>query len=155
MRLVVNIDAKAVLDQLAGMASAATDPREAFVEVGDLFLDQEKKYWRSASWIPLKPDSARRKAKRGRSTRPLVGGSLEKSLTIKGARYTVRRINKQSITMGTRHPLANIHDKGTRGALPRRPLISVSKADRAAYRGVFVRHLRSARGRRTPARSLL
>lgn len=146
--LVIHTEAKAALDRLDAIANAATNPRDAFVEVGDLFLDRERRYFGTAQWIPLKPDSARRKRKRGLPARPLVGGTLEKSLTVKGARYTVRRINRLSIVMGTRHPLAHIHDKGTRGKLPRRPLISVSKADTAAYRSVFVRHLMQARGRR-------
>ncbi len=71
---------------------------------------------------------------------------------MKGATYQVRRFNKMSITIGTRHPLASIHDKGTRGKLPARPLISVSPTDRAAFRDAFAEHLMA--GTSGPRRSL-
>lgn len=148
MRLEVRFDAKRAVDRLEGMSSALADPRAAFNEVGDLFLTSQAQFFRSNQWTPLRPDTVRRKLKRGRGSRPLVGGPLEKSMTVKGSRYSIRRVNKLSILMGTRHPAAHLHNQGTRGSLPRRPLIRVTPDDRRAYRGVFARHVLSARGGR-------
>lgn len=148
MRLELRFNAQSLLDRLDGMEAFAADPKAALSDSADLFFTKiEPRYFRSAQWTPLKPDSVRRKRRLNRPLRPLAGGSLEKSLTVKGARYQVRRINKMSVTVGTRHPLASIHDKGTRGALPRRPLISVSQGDRDQIRSIFARHWMQARGR--------
>ena len=147
MKFVVGVDAEGLLNRLDGLAEFVDSPSAAWREIADLFLTREQTYLRTAQWIPLKPDTIRRKLKLGRTSRPLLGGTLERSLTRKGAQFTVRRISTKSITIGTRHPLASIHDKGTRGALPRRPLISVSQADRAAYRSIFAEHLARATNR--------
>lgn len=152
----VRVDAMGLIGKLSAMDAAAENPKDALLEVADLFFTvTEPGYWRAARWVPLRPDSARRKRKRGLPARPLVGGTLERSLTSKGARYQVRRVSKSSVTLGTSHPLAAIHDKGTRGALPARRLIAVSKADRAAYRDVFARATVGGNAGRSPRRSLL
>lgn len=140
------VGGKQLRSRLENLARNAEEPREALQEVADDFLQlQQRRFARaSAIWRPLKPESARRKARRGLSTEPLVGGRLEASLTIRGATYQVRRMNVRSITLGTRDPSAHLHQRGTSKKLPARPPVSLSPADERRWRDIFARSLTGA-----------
>lgn len=145
MRLDVSLNASGLLATLDGMEQFAKAPRAALVEVAVLRVEQQAAWLRGASWRPLKPVSAARKARRGRSTRPLVGGALERSLTTARAAGSVRRLAKRSVVVGTRNPVAHLHQGGTRN-MPARKVVSVTAADRDALRAVFARNLMTATG---------
>lgn len=174
MRLEVRVNAQAILGRLDAMDEAIRDPRPALEAVADTFFNKVEPAWLSqAQWQPLAPDSLRRKRRKGLPSRPLLGGTLERSL--RGGRYRVRRLNKQSVTVGTRHPLAHIHNKGTRGrgyrapkggslayglhsprqrvgGLPARPLISFSRNDRELFAKVIAQTIMSAEANHYAAR---
>lgn len=146
MKIDFRIDAGRVFDTLRGMDEFASAPREALAEVAAVRVRQQGEWFRSAPYKPLKPRSARRKAAKGRSIRPLAGGALEKSLTGRGA-GSIRRLNKQSVVIGTRDPVAHLHQNGARGGrLPVRKVINVSAADRDEFRQVFADGIMSAVG---------
>lgn len=116
--------------------------------VADDFLLVQRRRFASASaiWAPLSPEWAVQKAKQGRSTAPLVGGELERSLTRRGARFAVRRIGSNSVTLGTSDPVAGLHHGGTK-RMPKRPPVSLGKADQRRWAQLFVEHLRDGKGR--------
>lgn len=136
-----------VRELLRWLAANAIEPTEALDAIADDFLRVQQRRFSEASaiWKPLKPISALRKAARGRSTAPLVGGTLEESLTHAGARYAVRREAKSSITLGTREPTAHLHRDGTRRGLPKRPPVAISAEDARRWRDIFADHLLAGR----------
>ena len=145
MRIDLRLDVQDVLDRLAGIDQFASAPRAALVDVAALRVQQQGSWIRSAPYKPLKPRSARRKALKGRPTRPLVGGALERSLTTQRAAGSIRRLNKMSVVVGTRDPTAHLHQSGARGGkLPVRRVINVTAADRDAMREVFASHVAAA-----------
>lgn len=146
-RIQVNVGAQGLLDRLQGMSEFAQSPRNALIEAGDRFYGIERRYLRAtARWTPLRPKYARVKLRKRGTSRPMIGGGLEQSLTRKGARYAVRRINKRSIVIGTKDPVANIHNSGSLlRRMPPRTLIHFTRADRKEFRDIFARHLMSAR----------
>lgn len=151
MRVHVTIDQVAlrrVQDRLQGRLDRAQALRPAFDAVADDFLQmQRSRFAGGAGWAPLSPAYAVRKAMTGRGTRPLAGGALEASMTRRGARYSVRRITSKSMFMGTRNPVANLHNAGTR-RMPKRPLITVRGSDRERWGDLFAEHLRGGGPRR-------
>jgi hypothetical protein len=140
MRLEVTIVGDVALDRrLADLAARSSYPREALEAVGDDFLNIEQgRFAGDAGWKPLSSAYARRKARRGLPTQPLVGGALEASLTRAGTRYSVRQIDRSSILMGTSDPVAHLHQQGTRGAsgkgMPTRTLVGIRNADLLRWR---------------------
>jgi phage gpG-like protein len=136
---------KAVLEdreQAARVVTAALD------EIADDFLNVQSRRFGAAgtTWVPLKPETALRKAAGGRHPLPLVGGGLEASLTRRGARFAVRRVEDNSVTLGTSDPVANLHQSGTR-RMPRRPPVSLSRADERRWVEIIERHLSGTRTR--------
>lgn len=144
MRLDVRLNAADALRRVRAMDDAASTPREALQDAADLRLRQQQEYVRSAPWKPLAAKSARRKAAKGRTTRPLLGGRLEKSLTVQRSRGSIRRFAKSSVLVGTSNPVARLHQKGTRRGLPARPVIRVTAKDRDELADVFRRRLMAA-----------
>lgn len=151
MELDLGVEAGSLLKRLRGMESFAIAPRQALEAVAALRVQQQIRWLNTARFKPLAPVSAKRKASKGRTTRPLLGGNLEKSLTTRRAKGSVRRINKVSVVVGTRNALAPLHQAGTRRGMPRRPVVAVTPQDRDELREVFITEfLRSGdSGRRT------
>jgi hypothetical protein len=147
MRIEVKLDEPAVrqtLARLRGREDRTQHLRPAFEAVATDFLNLERRRFAGAArWAPLSPEYARRKAAGGRPILPLAGGALERSLTRKRAKYSVRRINRLSMFVGTRDPVANLHRKGTR-RMPARPPVDITAADRTRWKRIFVGHLAGA-----------
>jgi phage gpG-like protein len=147
MRIEVTIVGDVALDRrLAEMAARAEHPQAALDAVGDDFLHLEAaRFAGGAGWQPLSAAYARRKAFRGRSTRPLVGGLLEDSLTRSGTRFSVRQTDQHSILMGTSDPVAHLHQKGTKGpsgkGMPARKLVDIRSSDRLRWRELIRRNV--------------
>jgi hypothetical protein len=136
------------LSMLQGREDRAEQLRPAFEAVAVDFRNLEKRRFSGqAGWAPLSPEYAKRKAAGGRPARPLAGGALERSLTVQRSRFSVRRINRASMFVGTRNPVANLHNSGTK-RMPKRPLVAVRSSDTARWARIFADHLAVARSSR-------
>jgi hypothetical protein len=139
---------QSALSMLQGREDRAQQLRPAFEAVAVDFRNLEKRrFGGQAGWAPLSPEYAKRKAAGGRPPQPLAGGALERSLTVQGAKYSVRRINRASMFVGTRNPVANLHREGTK-RMPARPPVDVRPADTARWSRIFADHLAGARSSR-------
>lgn len=129
-------------DVLEDRERAARVVTPALDAIADDFLNIQQRRFASAAttWIPLKAETAIRKAEGGRQPIPLVGGELESSLTRRGSRFSVRRVQDSTVTLGTSDPVANLHQGGTR-RMPRRPPVSLSRADERRWVEIIERHL--------------
>lgn len=137
-----------VLEALKGREDRMKHLRPAFDAVADDFLEMQRvRFAGGAGWEPLSAAYAVRKARGGRSPLPLAGGDLEKSMTTQRAKFSLRRIGKTHMVVGTRDPVANLHNSGTRGRLPKRKLVVVRAVDRARWGRIFSDHL-AGTGRR-------
>lgn len=151
MRIEVRLDEpglERLLTGLGGRAERAQALRPALHDIADDFYDIERRRFAAgmAHWKPLSPEWAIRKARGGRSTVPLAGGDLEKSLTSKGRRFSVRRITSTSLFVGTNNPVANLHSSGSKtGRLPKRPPVAISPIDRARWGKILLRHVSGQR----------
>lgn len=147
MRVEVRLDeagAQHLLDALRGRAERAGNLRAALHDVADDFYNIERQWFATGAghWKPLSADWARRKAAGGRGVIPLAGGDLEKSLTVKGRKFAVRRVSKDSLFVGTRDPVAHLHHEGTKGGrLPKRPLVEITRQDTARWAAMLLRHI--------------
>lgn len=147
MRVEVHLDQASLqhlLDALEGRADRADNLREGLHEIADDFYSIERRRFAAGMvhWKPLTPEWARRKAAGGRSVIPLAGGDLESSLTLKGRKFAVRRVSKDTLFVGTKDPVAHLHDKGTKGGrLPRRELVAITQQDRSRWGGILLRHI--------------
>lgn len=138
-----------LLDALDGRADRAQVLRPAFHEIADDFYEIERRRFAAgmAHWQPLSHAYALRKAARGRSVVPLVGGDLEKSLTRKGARWSVRRVTNTALFIGTKDPVTNLHQGGTR-RMPARPPVDVTDRDKKRWGQMLLQHVSGGRARR-------
>ena len=139
MKLEVQIEGDEAFEARRRQIRDRAASRAPFDAIGDDFLNlQEARFHGAAGWKPLSEAYARRKARAGRSIEPLVGGVLEKSVTRRNTKYSVRRIEGDSIVMGTRDPVAHLHQDGTKGAsgkgMPARPVILITAEDRQRWR---------------------
>lgn len=163
-RLVVTVNDEAVLARMRAMIARGENPRPVLERVGDDFLDMERRQFASSGaaggtpWVPLSAEWQARKRGGGGT---LVGprARMERSLVTRGARGGKRRITRRSITMGTTHPLAHLHQGGTgqryvrtyrgqplaqprsAGSLPARPVVAVTPGDEQRWRGFLVDYL--------------
>lgn len=141
------LGAQDLLQRLKVIRANASDARDALNAVADDFLDVERARFRGAAhWQPLTAQSAAQKVLHGRSARPLAGGALEKSMTVARSKYSVRRVRKDGVLVGTRDPVARLHQNGTKkrkrgGALPARPIVDVRPSDQTRWRDIIARSL--------------
>lgn len=169
--LVVTVNDRDLIHGIRTMITLGSDVRPAFERIGDDFLQMEAEQFATDGgrggepWKPLSPAWAERK----RSEQILIWRShrLERSLTQRRARGARRRIEirpgrMSSIEMGSTHPLAHLHQRGTAdrwvtsqggkplvrpryaGRLPARPMVVVTERDKQRWRGILADHLFSA-----------
>lgn len=162
-QIVVTVDDHDLVAGIRGLIVRGSDARPALERVADDFLAMERRAFATQGasnaepWRPLSPEWARRKAGRGIIGGVLHGasGRLEKSLITRGARGSRRRISRQSVTMGSSHPLAHLHQRGTTaryartwrgqplakprysGQLPARPMVVVGPRDVQRWRSIM------------------
>jgi phage gpG-like protein len=132
MRVEVTVDDHGLSTKLEGLAGRAAAIRPALVLIADDFLDEERDLFAGrAHWAPLDPAWAARKAKRGLGTRTLVlTGHLERSLVSTDSKYSVRQVDGNELLVGTRDPVAILHQAGTRKMPPRPPVRTTNETQR-------------------------
>lgn len=140
MRL--DLDASTNLRPLLDALARTDDPRPGLQAAVDAAQVELVARLHRGIRPPLARATIERRARRGLSPRPLTGGELERSLAGEG-RYAVERVNYDDARVGTRDPVANVHEgrnrKGTR--LPRRVVVSPTARVRDAVQhalGVYL-----------------
>jgi hypothetical protein len=137
---------KAFRAELRAIRSAGEDPRPAFAQVIEDFLGMEKAVFTTQGasigprWAPIGARSAgtrgfSRTSKKGRVSKKVYRNphplqltrALYRSLTQPRARYAIRRVSMDGVTLGTRDPVAHLHDLGTRKKLPQRRLMDIDR----------------------------
>jgi hypothetical protein len=132
------------LDFLAlveGVRHRTLDARPAFERMANDFYGIEREQFASqgarsgAAWPADTNRWTARKVKMGRSARTLVfTGTLEASLTRRGARWAKRQVSFDELVIGTSDPVAHLH-------AGRRTLVDMQQADRARWRDFMRDHL--------------
>lgn len=167
-RVVVSVDDQALVDGLHALITRGSDLRPALEQIADDFLDMERRQFASRGaagatpWAPLSAEWEARKQGGG----ILVGdtGRLARSLTQERARGGRRRIEVRpgrtsGLEVGSTHPLAHLHQGGTKerfvrswrgaplaaprsaGKLPARPVVAVTPRDEQRWRGILAAYL--------------
>lgn len=136
------------------MGAKVKDARPAFRRIVDRLYAIEKAMFESGgrrgggSWKRVSSEWMARKIREGRDLRTMhYTGDLRRSLTEPGAKYQVLRVGKTQLVFGTTRPGAEAHQHG-RG-VPRRPVIRLTKRDRAMFRDEIRKHLMTVWRRRT------
>lgn len=92
-------------------------------------------------WKPLSAPYSRRKVRAGRRDLLVVSGSLRASLT-GGTLWKSEKVSPDHLRLGSRHPLAHLHQRGTKGKqLPARPVLVVTRSLRREIRDAVKRSL--------------
>lgn len=119
-----------LLDQ---MANRVENPKPALRSIGEKFRSRQVDVFRTGgggSWAPNDPRTARRK----QDGRVLVDtGGLLRSLTQKGARYSVAQVTARDALFGTRNPVAHLQRDGARGLPKRNPVPPLTATEREQY----------------------
>lgn len=75
--------------------------RPFFDRAADVILEDNRKTWARSTWAPLDPDTIRRKAREGHSSKPLhESGTLRRALTVRGAPGQKLDIDRDKLTFG-------------------------------------------------------
>lgn len=104
---------------------AAQNPQPALRAAGEALVQMAKRSFdepalRAASWPPLKPSTAKRKAAAGKSNAILKSsGTLWRSLRVIG-------VTLSAVTIGSDRPYAAFHQIGTRH-IPARPFFPIQQ----------------------------
>jgi phage gpG-like protein len=140
LQLVVDGD-RAFVEFVEGIRDRTRDARPAFERIARDFYAIETEQFASegarmgALWRKATDKWVRRKLRMGRSARTLVfTGTLEASLTRPGAKWGKKQITSDEIVIGTRDPVAHLHNDRNR-------LIDLQQADRARWRGFIRDHI--------------
>jgi hypothetical protein len=120
----LSIDLDSDLRGIAAVAARAGNLRPMLERAADDIQQANTDHIRKARFKPLSAEQARRKARRGLSTRPLLGGELERSVAGRG-RFAVRRVDVHEVRVGTKDPVANLHKAGTK-RMPARPPVRLT-----------------------------
>lgn len=122
--------------ELTALIKRVDNPREALLALIEDFHQIEIEQFETEGarggtrWAPLSPEYAGRKARQGYSGGILVRkGTLRRSLTQRGARFSRTTIRRRSLEIGTSDPVALYHQFGR----PMRPVIVITKADDARW----------------------
>jgi hypothetical protein len=131
----LSIDLDSDLRGIVAVAARAGNLRPALERAADDMQEANADHIRRARFKPLSVEHARQKARRGLSTRPLLGGELERSVAGRG-RFAVRKVDVDEVRVGTKDPVANLHKAGTK-RMPARPPVKLTPA----LRRLLVRRL--------------
>lgn len=147
--MTVTIDDRSLAASLRLLATKAADVRPVLDDIADDFLAMEDRLFAShgasagSAWQP-KADGGSASL-RGRRAR------MERSLTERRSRGSVRRVTRSGLVIGSTHPLAHLHQGGTSeryvrswrgeplarpryaGRLPARTVVHVGQDDKARW----------------------
>ncbi len=136
MNLKLSIDGKAQFNQAFDvLAEGITDFRPVWPEIELQFFRAELEQFNTIGarggqvWQPLSKGYAKWKAKKYPG-KPILqrSGRLLRSLSVIGGADSVREQQPLSLTLGTRVPYANYHQRGTR-KMPQRPPMQLTRDD--------------------------
>lgn len=124
----------------------SADLRPAFLRVIEDFQAGERALFETQGrsegldWPPIRPDTIRRHPER---LGPMeMTGALKRSLTRRGAKYSIRKIEADMLTVGTRDPVSNLHQHKRPGSRnPRRPVLFVSKERGSRWIDILADHI--------------
>lgn len=130
---------------LEGLAQRAEDARPFFERVSNILLSEERALWRTQpGWVPLDPDTVRRKAREGVSPRILrATGALERALTVWGAEGQRLEIQGDRLVFGidpdgpVSYGMYHQYGQG----VPRRPIMQTTRSTRTRVRDAMYDHL--------------
>lgn len=128
----VRLDVDAATVGIGMVRSRLARMRPALEAVADELQDAQAERFTSVRFRRLSPAYARRKARRGLSSRPLTGGDLERDVLGRGP-HSIKRIGREDVAVGVGNPVARIHKAGRKaggrgGQMPRRaPIASPSR----------------------------
>lgn len=134
-------------DDLENLARNAGDMRGTFRHVLTELEHESSKTFSSrgasigAPWKPLDPSTLARK--KGHPALVKSGG-LEHSLTLPNSIGAIRQARKLTFSFGTKHPLAHLHQFGTKGGhVPARTVLKLTPAIRSMIVRKIHEHLTS------------
>ncbi|MCU1588776.1 MAG: hypothetical protein JWP11_32 [Frankiales bacterium] len=109
-------------ERLAAVMERAEHPRPVFAQLADGFADRERVLFANdgeGHWDPLSKPYAAWKAHHhpGKPINVLTG-TLRDSLTMPGAKYSVREISDAQMVVGTRDPVAHLAQHFHRNPIP-------------------------------------
>lgn len=135
---------KRVSKILTSLAGRVTNLKPAFKQIGDNFLQVERRMFaeggRPAKWRPLSPRYADWKARHhpGKPTM-ILRGDLKDSLMKRGGDH-IERIGRKSAEYGTKDPKGDWHQRGA-GRLPVRKVISPKPSDITEWINIIRSHI--------------
>ena len=117
---------------------------EFFRRVARLLLDQHRERFLRSPWLPLDPDTVRRKARQGQDPRILrVTGTLERALTVWGAPGQKLQITPDELVFGLEQSGAAyygvFHQRGE--GVPKREVVKATQATRRRVAEALRDHL--------------
>jgi phage gpG-like protein len=160
--LVVTVDDSGVQRTLERIAANLNDLRPVFERIADDFHSMESRLFTSRGgsasepWAPSASGHA--VTLTGQRER------LKRSLTLTKVSKSVTRITRNSVTLGSTHPLAHLHQGGTgpryartykgkplakpryAGSLPRRVVLSVRPEDEQRWNSMLSEHVLASTG---------
>lgn len=114
------------------LLSRTLNPGPTLRRAANTLRENNARYVKTARYRPLDPEYAAEKSRERGTTRPLVGGELEASITNPRHRNHLSVITRNEVRVGTKHPLARIHKKGVAGRMPRRVPVKLTPKHRRA-----------------------
>lgn len=127
MRVTVHVDDAAARQRLDRLRAHAGALRPALLDIAADFHNEERQLFDGKGhWKPLDPAWAARKARLGFGTRTLImGGALEESLISSTGKWSVTEVGDSELLVGTKDPVAHLHQAGTK-KMPARPPVRTS-----------------------------
>ena len=158
LRIEMVADEDTFTPELMGIEGRLIDIEPCYDALWSAFRKIEQRRFTSEGpgWEPLAPSTvAGREAMGIGGSHPIlnrtgvtyegeVGGSLRKSFTTKGSKYSYMEPLPDGLFMGSKHPLAGIHQGGAHGAgrdhnvtIPARPLVDLNEADADVFASII------------------
>lgn len=114
--------------KLSGLALRADQLEHAFADAAEQFNEAAEEHFASEGSGGWPPWAASTAARAGGGSLMVKDGDLLASLTDQGHRGHILRIDRQTLTVGTRWPVASIHKSSSGRKLPQRDPMPPSAA---------------------------
>lgn len=132
MRVNVTVEDATAHARLQELRHRAGTLRPALLAIAEDFHAEEAELFAGrAHWKPLDPAWTARKAALGFGSRTLVlRGHLEESLIGTGGKWSVQEISDNELLVGTKDPVAHLHQAGTKKMPARQPVRTTRESQR-------------------------